>query len=678
MRHAFPCQYLAARNQRSVSHSVRCLPETVRRVLAAATALVAGAAILFAAGTASAQTYKERGLSAIIDNLQFLGPEDGTRFTVPTTSVPAGPDWFGDNTLGWLSAPPYNLNWTNGIDTALQYLAFRSADATQRNVYLSAGDGNGGFSNEYSPEIVIEHLSLENVNVDPNTVRIGFEAPAPSTFTWTMSNSRYDTALATPRFQSTSTLNLSTVASSGTSVIGSWNGAISSPTNLKVNAGSQLTFERVGDIGELDNPDDSKQLFFDRGDQNTADVNGTTMSFQYSGFIFDTASTPAITAGEVTAGFVVRNGGTLELNGSDSSTSATMVEIRGGMRVDGSTVSLGARTTLNVTDTAYLTFENATINLAQDASLHAVGTQFFGTNTLNTTLTAGANGRVRAPMALESGATLNVQGTGDVFAVDILEMFSGSTLNINFSETASKFISSGVMEGRTATVTIAPGNILEIRGVFDQKGLGVPASVTLVNNGLVRVADGGRMIATGTIAEAGGKIVVESGGQLDTRTHYLTDVNAGTIDLHFDTLLGMTLDPTAGQMTALNVDELVLRSIDGVVVAPDLSIQVLNDIQLPLGQKILLADYTTLTNGFSGGVTQFRNLADGDIFQLGLNNYQILYRDPAYAGTAITLTTAVPEPATLVGLVVASPLAFLVARRRRRAGGDANKKSDNA
>jgi ABC-type spermidine/putrescine transport system permease subunit I len=77
-------------------------------------------------------------------------------------------------------------------------------------------------------------------------------------------------------------------------------------------------------------------------------------------------------------------------------------------------------------------------------------------------------------------------------------------------------------------------------------------------------------------------------------------------------------------------------------------------------------------------VTQFRNLADGDIFQLGLNNYQILYRDPAYAGTAITLTTAVPEPATLVGLVVASPLAFLVARRRRRAGGDANKKSDNA
>lgn len=612
----------------------------------------------------TAQTYRDFELNNAIDLLGSPSPgENGTRFTAPVNSSPTGPATGAGNTLFWFNEPPGNIVWNSGDfnSTAFQYLSFQSADSNVRNVFMSA-TSNGDFTDIYSPTLGIEHLHLESVNIDPSTVQLAFEGT--TSFSWTMSNSRYATSTRTPTFKAIAPLEMSAVA--GANSLAFWNGEIGSPTKLVVDPGATLIFERVGDIGMPDEID--RQLFFSQSNANTVDVNGGTLQLDFSGVVFEAAADATVSGGEVTGGFVIRNGGTLDLQGSDGSDSSTRLELRGGMLVDNSTVSLGAKTTIEfnaVGENETVVFNNATVNLGADARFKSELATFVGNNTVTTAapaLSTGMEGFRSAINLQDADTVLTVSGDGNFYAENLIDL-NGGTLNLDMAD-FTQLVSTGPIIG-AGTINVASKNQLVINGDFDQRVYGT----NLVNEGIIFVEEFGRLNGTGVIAEAGGAVNVRSGGVLDGNTlpSGLANLSMDTLELDFGSQLFVGIDPTAMQASTLNIDQLILDR-PASSLAPILNIGLVDDTTLLAGEKLVLIDYSTISSR-SGLLPEFLDLPDGHIFQLGLNSYKILYSDSVFGASnggnsSVITLTAVPEP------TVAFPL-FLVtvglfgSRRRR-------------
>ena len=592
-------------------------------------------AALVVTAPASAQNYRESQLSQGVDMLPLPGVGvNGERFTVPKTSTPAGPDLFGGNTLFWSEVKPLDIVWDNGdpFNVAFQNLAFRSADSTVRKVFWAVYDfkGDGGFTTEYRPTLGIEHLSLENVDIDPGTAQLAFTG---TSFSWTMSNARYATSTRTPTFKVTSPLEMSAVA--GTSSLAFWNGEIGSPTKIVVDPGATLVFERVGDIGKPDEID--RQLFFSQSNVNTADVKGGTLRLEFSGVVFDAAPDAIVAGGEVTGGFVVRDGGTLDLRGTDGDDASSRLELRGGMLVDDGTVSLRRRTSLElgaVGEADTLVLNNATVDLEANARLKASFTTFGGTSTVTTA--ASETESFRSPLQFQDASTiLNIRGTGDFFAEGLIRLNDG-TLNLDMAPSTGTLISTGAIFG-PGTINVERENLFVIRDQFDQRTYGT----NLVNKGIIRVENSGLFSAAGTIAETDGVVFVALGGELDGNTLSTGDPNLAVdkLNLEFGSNLVLAIDPTAGQASLVRVEELILDR-PASSLSPNLTIKPLNDTALPAGQKLVLVDYSSLSSG-SNFPPQFSGLPDGHVFQLGLNTYQIRYSDSEYDAdnnSVVTLT----------------------------------------
>ena len=282
--------------------------------------IVAGLAIALHAWLPAAHAgpiYNEHHLLALIDRLPDPAPgTNGRRFTVPVTSTPTM-DYFNHNSLVWWAVPPppLKIDWQSAspYDKSFEYFAIRSADTNVRNVFISATDGNGGLTNAYHGTIAVKEVSLDHVNVDPqnNVLKLSGDQHV-----WTMNNSSYNGEQATPVFTSDFLAPQQlTFTATGLSSLDKWSGPIPSRTDLFVPGGSTFTILRSGDISSHNAVN---SLRWDSTAGNTADINGSTLSIDHSFVTFATAVTPAVTGGVVTAGMVVRNGGTLNISGSDA------------------------------------------------------------------------------------------------------------------------------------------------------------------------------------------------------------------------------------------------------------------------------------------------------------------------------------------------------------------------
>lgn len=578
--------------------------------------------------------YSERSLSAVIDRLSTPAPgANGERFTAPVTSSPTM-GVSNHNTLIWFDVPPQGIDWENQYPN-FEYFAIRSADTNVRNVFISATDGNGGLTNAYHGTIAVKEVSLDNVNVNPqNNVLKLTGAP----HVWTMNNSSYNGAQATPVFTSPFTGPLPlTFTASGNSTIDSWTGQIPSRTDLFVPGSSTFNILRSGDIASHAVVD---SLRWSSTDGNTADINGSTLSIDHSFVTFATGQTPTIAGGVVTQGMVVRNGGTLHIFGSDGSDSYAHLRVEGGLLIDGSTLQVAQRGHLTVTDK--LVLNNAEVKFLdtiRDSAIRAGVAAFQGTTTIYANNPNGyTTSGFQAGFDLANSSTVvNIAGSGPTFADGLFEV-GGGTVNVGAG--ASLVLRSPVLAASSSfgSLNIASAGAFEIGENFTLH----TGTLDINNEGTISVY--GTLLGAGTLHGSGNVVVDGSNSLLAVASDRYSFTIDGDLSLLSNSTLRLALDPSAALSQHISVADLSISTPFGIPTT-HLWLDLRNDTLLALRQKFLLVDYATFTAG-----EHFIGLADGTIFQKGLNWYKIDYADPAYGSSAITLTVTspVPEPSSFI------------------------------
>jgi hypothetical protein len=540
------------------------------------------------------------------------------------------------NSLVWFDVPPPPLiiDWQSArtYDQSFEYFAIRSADTTVRNAFISATDGNGGLTNAHHGTIAVKEVSLDHVNVNPqNNVLKLTGAP----HVWTMNDSSYNGAQATPVFTSSALDPFSlTFTASGSSTIDTWSGEIPSRTDLFVPGGSTFTILRSGDITSHNAVD---SLRWDRTDGNTADINGSTLSIDHSFVTFATAVTPAVTGGVVTAGMVVRNGGTLNIFGSDATEDYAHLRVEGGILIDGSTLQLADRGHLTVTDK--LVLDNATVTfLDSESAINANAgiAEFRGTTTINANNPGGfTKSGFHAGFSLaDPSAVVNIAGSGPSFVENYFEMGGGT---VNIAGGAALTLRGTFASNPEGNINIAQNGELLIGKNYEF----YTAKMNLHNDGTVNVS--GQLGGGGTLSGQGNVVVDGILGVAGNQSSFTIE---GNVSFMNGSALQLSINPTAHTAQHVSVHDLSLATPFNIPLT-NLVLDLKNDALLSFGTKFLLVDYGTLTAG-----EHFVGYADGSIFTRGLNSYQIRYSDAAYSAlnpSVITLTV-VPKPTTGVAL----------------------------
>lgn len=608
------------------SHAV-ALTRFVSRILSTRL-IVAGLAIALHAWLPAARAaiiYNEHPLSRAIDQLASPAPgSNGQRFTVPVNASAAMDYYSGHNTLTWFLSPPQNINWqsVSTYDQSFEHFAFRSADTTVRNAFISATDGNGSLSDAFTATISVKEFTLDNVNLDP---RGNVIALTGASHVWTMNNSSYNGELATPSFTATYPL---TFTATGTSSLENWSGPIPSRTDLIVPGGSTFTILRSGDIASSLVVN---SLRWSSTDGNTADIDGSTLSIDHSFVTFATSASPAVTGGVVTAGMVVRNNGTLNISGSEGTDSYAHLRVQGSLLIDGSTLQVADRGHLTVTDK--LVLNNAAVNFLDSlrgSAIVADVAEFRGTTTINANDPVGyTTSGFSAGFALVNSSTVvNIAGSGPTFADGLFEL-GGGTVNVGAG--ASLVLRSPVLlaSAPTGTVNIASAGALDIGANFTLQ----TRDLNLHNEGTISVY--GTLLGGSTLRGSGDVVVSGSNSLLAVAADRSSFTIDGDLSLLNESTLRLIIDPSVASSQHISVADLFISTPFGIPTT-NLWLDIRNDALLSFGTKFLLVDYDTLTAG-----EHFTGFADGSIFKRGLNWYQIHYYDPSYDAlnpSVITLT----------------------------------------
>lgn len=620
-------------------------PNWARRV---ATAALLAAVFSLATGTQVRAQIYNAALNRAID---VNGPPAGyigQNFYV-RTNVPANAALLNGNTAFWFDYPSNgDVDWRVPGYGYFQYTKFSSEDGTVKNAYMVVQDGSGVLDNLIA-RFTTEHFSLENVNFDPRTVQIRLQGSALS---WTMSNSRFESSQGsyTPTFYAPAPLTLSSVG--GSNELVGWSGPVASVTSLDVADGTTLKFT---DAGDIDSTSYADQLRFELAG-NKADINGGTLILNRSGVAFNTGASATVNTGVVTEGFVVRNGGSLVLEGSAGSLASTKLEVFGSMLVDSSSIELANRAKLIFNDTypqsAELKLTNASVTVNDGALLSGAVAFFSGTNIITSDNGLNSAG-FQAGFALQNSVTtVNVRGAGLTFAAGVF-LLNGGTVAVDNGSTLGLKPFGGVgLSITSGKLKIASGGTVEIRPGFT---LSLGGGLIVDNQGTMNVIGGLR--GNGTMTGPG-NVVVDKNGVVEVSIQSFTV--AGDVTFKSGSGLVLGLDPTAQTLQSLLIDGLYIQT--GAFGLPSLSLFMENDTVLPVGTKFLLADYDT----FNGG--QFNGLPEGHVFQLGLNTYKIRYSDADYGAShggnssVVTLTVVANSPPTPGGDDLDRPTTTRVAK----------------
>ncbi len=393
-----------------------------------------------------------------------------------------------------------------------------------------------------------------------------------------------------------------------------------------------------------------------------------------------------IQAGTLSVGLLA-NGGVASGIGQSSSAASSLVLGGGTLQYTGGSVSTNRSFTLTAATTSGIEVTGAGTNLTiSGASANTTGGLFksgAGTLTLTGanlhtgltdvragTLAYGANNALSSGPVQVSGGTLDIGGYSDT--VGAVTLVSGSIAGTTGVLTGSSY---EVQSGAVSAILGGSGALAKTTGgTVILSGANTYAGGTTVSGGILLIASD-QSAATGplTVANAtvggsgiiGGTVTVNAGGTLSPGAS-IESLGSGALTLNDGSTFAYELDTAS-----LNGDLLYVTggvAFDGTVT--------LTLAELAAG-KVAVGDKLTLiasTDPWSGSLFTYEGslLADGTIFDLGVNKWQFAYNDTTggmnFAADQIGMNyfitmTAIPEPTAGLLLALAGALAL---RRRRR------------
>ena len=503
-------------------------------------------------------------------------------------------------------------NWMSGVWGNWQSVSMTAPGPAQVSATFK-GTQEYDFTTPKAQSATIRDFSLTNVNLNPDNVQLRFQAQTGETsLSLDSSNIDFDNS---PSFYAPVHFNLN--ANAGTSKLSYWQGQVGSTSTINVAASSSLEFFRSGTTGSSV-PLASRLYFSQPG--NLANVNGGTLIINESNLRFTSDTT--------TDGFAVRSGGTLEMKGFASRLETEQITVAD------STAKLGDNTQVAA---KVASFQNATISTGSGATFTADAVNVAGVSTVKTTNYNSISGLSTGLVKLaDSATTLNLTGSGLVELQDQVYFNHGA---INVKDTA------------TVLFSTATGNTDLVQGTFTvDQGAGVvikdghsvtqSASMTFTNNGNVSVSNGEYYAGGYSTIGGAGSIDVDADGVLALDTNGKGSLaTTNTLALNDFSTTRLTIDPLDLSSDLVDVQNDLL--IDPLGLA-NLDLLVKGDAVLTDGTKFVLFDSANRQ-----GLHHFAGLANGAVFGLGLNAYEIIYDDSWYTGPGYAITlTVVPEPST--------------------------------
>ena len=464
--------------------------------------------------------------------------------------------------------------------------------------------------------LIVQNLNLTNVDLDTGTVQLGLQPPSGNS-----SLSLINSSLAgqlTPWLYVPAALQFNV---SGSSWVSNWSGLWSSVTTLNIASNGSL---RIQDCGDTSGGASPSSMFYFNSINNTAVVDGGTLSIDDSAVIFG-LNPHDINNNQSTMAF--NNSATLLMVGSSYYTKleTDRVELQNStLNMSNAFTRLTLRTHLELNDStafiangAQVTTLDVVVTNDSTATLQGQGiiTDFLDINsgaTLTLTGPDGCDMRVSTRIYFPSTrvGTLNIT---DHAGLTMYSSGSGGIVTLNShavltTTTYSRF------SLQSAVMNLFSSGTFTNAGMFD---LQAPSALNIFNDATIQGA--------GQV-EIYGMLQFGAGAVSNQAKHTLTTNNK----LWFSSaaMVNMSLDPTA-----LSCDRLICSNQIDINNHPHLALTVTNDVPLNLGTKFILIDYPNphgylLGGGYNG--SRFNEYTNNHTFTLGLNTYQLRYSDTSY------------------------------------------------
>jgi hypothetical protein len=308
-------------------------------------------------------------------------------------------------------------------------------------------------------DIVTEKLSLQNVILDPNDMRLNFQG---QNNTLTFDNSDLEFSVGVPVFSSTSSVNFSFL-SGDSKITSGLNTTYDSQWAINVQPGANATFRFAGTAGSS-KITEAFRLY----GPSSIDVDAGNLTFADSYFVQSDGNTR------------VTNGGGLNVMGAKTQVSLDNLSLE-----TGGTLSIGlGGNTASVNDA--LVMDNGTVRLSAGTRLNAGQLSIAGDSRIIPTINNGGmlESRVEVDLLQAQGAQPARLTLSDIELMNVKAFLGGADLTVDLDNSSLRVANQtgqSLFQPRGAVINVGDGSTLSVFGNQDPRR--VAGTINVDNRG---------------------------------------------------------------------------------------------------------------------------------------------------------------------------------------------------